>query len=103
MADRLLGDAGRPLLDQLLEQTKQVAAKHQWPLKRIRVEHYQDPEVDWEYMLVTLDFDCSRADAEPLFWDSYIKNVVGAMHKGLEGLEKDIFSSKISYELESDP
>ncbi len=44
VVDRLLGHTGRPLLNQLLEQIKQTAEQRQWPLKTIKIDHYQDPE-----------------------------------------------------------
>ena len=104
VANRLLGDVGRPLLDQWLEHTKQVASEYQWPLKRISVEYYQDDEIlDWEYIVLVMDFDCSSAKAEKIFWEDYIKGIVGAKQKELTGLEKEIFATMIHYELESNP
>lgn len=104
VANRLLGETGRPLLDRLLAETQTIAAKRRWPLQKLKVDYYQDPEeVDWEYMLITLDFDCPRDEAAPLFWCDYIKGFVTDMHRGLEGEEKEIFATKIHYELESDP
>ena len=101
VVNRLLGETGRPLLDQLLAETQTVAAKRKWPLQKIKVEHYQDPEVDWEYLVLTLDFDCPRPEAKKL-WVNYLE-VVGAMDDGLEGTAKDIFTKMIYYDFESDP
>ena len=63
VADRLLGEVGRPLFDQLLAKSQTIAAKRRWPLQKIKVDYYQDPEVDWEYMILTLDFDCPRSQS----------------------------------------
>jgi hypothetical protein len=103
-ADRLLGDAGRLMLDQWLEHTRQVAAEREWPLKRIKVEYYQDEEfTDWEYILLVMDFDCPSDEAGKIFWEDYIKGIVGARQKELTGAEKEIFATMIHYELESNP
>ena len=56
-ADRLLGHEGRPLLDKAIHLAKDVAAKRKWPLKRIKVEYYEDPEVaGWHYLMLESDF-----------------------------------------------
>ena len=102
VVDRLLGDAGRPLLNQLLEQIRQTAAQRQWPLKSIKLDHYQDPEIDWEYLLLTMDFDCSWDEAEPL-WEICIETVVGEISKNLAEPLKDLFGDLIHYEFESNP
>ena len=92
------------MLDQWLEYTRQVAAEREWPLKRIMVEHYRDDEIwDWEYILLIMDFDCPRAEAKELFWEDYIKGIVGAKQKELTGSEKEIFVTMIHYGFESNP
>ena len=74
VALRLMGTVGCRLLDQLIEETKKVAVKDKWELNKIEVDYYDDPEVDWEYMMVVLDFGCPEAEAGPLFWDGFLKN-----------------------------
>ena len=103
VALRLMGTVGCRLLDQLIEETKKVAVKNKWKLNKIEVDYYDDPEVDWEYMMVVLDFGCPRAQAEPLFWDGFLKNVVGSIDKELVDVAKDIFLTKIHYDFYSDP
>ena len=100
--DRLLGDAGRPLLEQLLERLRQTAEQRQWPLKAIKVEHYQDPEIDWEYLLLVMDFDCPYKQAEAL-WRICLETVVGEMSRNLKAPLKDLFSDMIHYEFEGNP
>lgn len=102
VVDRLLGDTGRPLLNQLLERISQTAAQRQWPLKEIRVEHYQDPEVDWEYLLLVMDFNCAYEEADVL-WGICLKTVVGEMRRNLQEPLKDLFSDMIHYEFEGNP
>ena len=102
VANRLLGETGRPLFDKLLAETQGAAKKRRWPLQNIKVEHYQDPEEDWEYMFVTLDFDCARSRARKL-WNNYLDQVVDGMKKDLQGEARDIFARRIHYGLESDP
>ena len=103
VALQLMGTVGCRLLDQLIEETKKMAAKDQWELNKIEVDYYDDPEVDWEYMMVILDFGCPQAEAEPLFWDGFLKNVVGFIDQELVGVAKDIFLTKIHYDFDSDP
>ena len=102
VVERLLSEAGRPLLNQVLEQIKHTAAQCQWPLKTIRVEYYQDPEVEWEYLLLVTDFDCPYEKAESL-WRTCLVTVVGEMRRNLKEPLKDLFSDKIHYEFESNP
>ena len=102
VVDRLLGNTGRPLLNQLLERISQTAAQRQWPLKEIRIEHYQDPEVDWEYLLLVMDFNCPYEEADVL-WDICLKTVVGEMRRNLQEPLKDLFSDMIHYEFEGNP
>lgn len=101
--DRLLGDVGLPILFRLLEQTQQVAIDRRWPLTKITVQHYQDPEEDWEYLLLLMDFDCPRMQAKAFFWDDYIRTFVKNISKELEIYEQDILSRMIHFELESNP
>ena len=92
------------MLEQWLEHTRQVAAEREWPLKRIKVEYYQDEEfIDWEYILLVMDFDCARKEAGKIFWEDYIRGIVKVKQEELTGPEKDIFAAMIHYELESDP
>ena len=56
-ANRLLGKQGRPLLDKVIHLAKEVAGKRKWPLKRIKVEYDEDPEVaGWHYLMLESDF-----------------------------------------------
>ena len=101
VADRLLGEAARSLLDDVLVLAQTTAAKRRWPLQKLKVEHYQDPEIVWEYMLVTLDFDCPRPKAYRLF-SNFLKEIV-AVEEGLEDEAREIFMKSIWFDLESDP
>lgn len=98
----MLGDTGVPLLLRLLERIKQAATQRRWPLKRIRVEHYQDPEIDWEYLLLVMDFDCLWDEAEKM-WEDCLQNVVGGVTGKLEDPLKDLLRQTIHYEFESNP
>ena len=100
VVDRLLGDAGRPLLNKLLEQIKHTAAQRQWPVKAIKVEHYQDPEIDWEYLLLVIDFDCPYEKAESL-WRLCLETVIDDMRCNLKEPMKNLFSDMIHYEFEA--
>ena len=102
VVDSLLGDVGRPLLNQLLERLRQTAGQRQWPLKAIKVEHYQDPEIDWQYLLLVMDFDCPYDQAEAI-WESCLEIVVGEMSRNLDEPLKDRFGDMIHYEFESNP
>ena len=78
-----------------------MAKIRSWPLQKIKVDHYEDPEEDWEYMLLVLDFDCPQPKALKL-WTNYLNQVVKGKRDGLKGEEKDLFSTKIHYDFECD-
>ena len=98
---RLLGKTGQPLFDDLLVKTQDVAVKNSWPLQQITVDYYQDPEEDWENVVVTLDFRCSHPNARKL-WQSYLK-FVEAAEEELGETAKETLLNKIHYEFECDP
>ncbi|HLF05129.1 MAG TPA: hypothetical protein VI855_07925 [Dehalococcoidia bacterium] len=61
---RLLGGEKKADLGQLVRrviaEVKSAARAESWPLKRIEIDLYQDPEVaHWEYLVVLLVFDSS--------------------------------------------
>ena len=72
-------------------------------MKKITIQHYQDPEEDWEYLLLVMDFECARPLAKELFWGEYIGTCVNGMSEELEDAEREILSRKIHFELESNP
>ena len=101
VALRLMGTVGCRLLDQLIEETKKVAVKNKWKLNKIEVDYYDDPEVDWEYMMMVLDFGCPRTQAHEL-WLSHLE-LVKSMEDRLSGVAREIMLTKIHYDFESDP
>ena len=105
VADRLLGKSGRPLLERTLELARNLAAERNWPLKSVKVTHYEDPEVVWEYLLLVLVFDCGPEKAMRL-WDEYlnaIEEAIEDMYQGLNASERAIFANMIDYEFRSNP
>ena len=104
VADRLLGKS-RPLLERTLDLARNLAAERKWPLRRIKVTHYEDPEVVWEYLLLVLVFDCGPEKAMRL-WDEYlnaIEEAIEDMYQGLNASERAIFANMIDYEFGSNP
>ena len=101
VALRLMGTVGCRLLDQLIEETKKMAVKDKWDLNKIEVDYYDDPEVDWEYMMVVLDFGCPRAQAHKL-WLSHLE-FVKSIEDRLSGVAREIMLTKVHYDFESDP
>ena len=101
VADRLLGKAGRPLLERTLEFASQLAAERQWPLTGIKVTHYEDPEIVWEYLLLVLVFDCGPVKAERL-WDEFL-NATEIIERELNEQDYDLFIRAICYEFECSP
>ena len=97
-ADRLLGKKLRPLWDDTLALTQNLASERQWPLKRILVELEQDDEIDWEYLVLVLVFDCSRAKAEKLR-DEFL-NALNAIDRHLNEPEKSKFTQATHYEFD---
>ena len=105
VADRLLGKSGRPLLERTLDLARNLAAERKWPLKCVKVTHYEDPEVVWEYLLLVLVFDCGPEKAMRL-WDEYlnaIEEAIEDMYQGLNASERAIFANMIDYEFGSNP
>lgn len=101
VANRLLGKTGRPLLERTLEFADSLASEREWPLKGIKVTHYEDPEVVWEYLLLVLVFDCGPVKAERL-WDEFL-NATELIEKELNEQEYDLFIKMIDYEFECNP
>lgn len=101
VAERLLGRSGLPLLDQTLSLAKRLAVQRKWPLLKIRIELYQDPEIVWEYLLIVLVFDCVPATAQRL-WDEFI-DATGSIQEGLGRQEVELFIKAIGYEFECNP
>ena len=79
--NRLLAKQGRPLLDKAIDLAKEVAGKRKWPLKRIKIEYYEDPEVaGWHYLIVVLVFVAPPAKAYQLYKE--FLQAVGNMQNG---------------------
>lgn len=73
--DRLSGGHARVVLPRLLHRVtalvSSVAKGEGWPLSRVQVDLYQDPEVVyWEYLVVMLVFDSPFSQA-----DQYLKQL----------------------------
>ena len=105
IANRLLGETGHPLLERMLSLAQHIAAERNWPLKSIKVTHYQDPEVVWEYLLLVLVFEGSQVESEYL-WDEYLEvmeEAIEDVYQGLNASERVIFANMIDYEFYSNP
>ena len=98
VASRLLGIGGQPIFERTVALAQNLAAERRWPLKTIRIEFYQDPEIVWEYLLIVLVFDCGSVKAESL-WDEFL-NATEIIEQGLDEEELDLFVKTISYEFE---
>lgn len=98
-ADALLGKAGRPVLDWELERLSRLAAQHEWPLQHIRIEYYQDEEIEtWQHLVLVLKFDCGAAKAEKL-WETAVEGV----YQTLKGPEAEIYARVIDHDFEGHP
>ncbi len=54
---RVLGTKGMSVLQAVLTIIQEKAARENWPLERIIVSRYNDPEIrDWMHVLIQLDF-----------------------------------------------
>ena len=98
--DALLGQAGRPVLIRELERLNHLAAQQQWPLQRISIEYYQDPEICCEqYLILVLAFDCERDEAKQYF--QALLDSCDEVQKGLQGQEKEIYRDLIEHDFTS--
>ena len=98
--DRLLGKCS-VLLDRSIALANDLTWAGRWPLKEIRVEIYQDPEITWEYLILTLVFACGPERAEQL-WDEFL-NATKPIEQKLNEQELDTFIKMIDYEFECNP
>ena len=97
VADRLLGVDLRPLLDDVVDRIRQAALQQGWPLTKIEIDYHQDMEFEWwEYLLLTLRFDCPREEAQE-HWGVCMRTVVKSMQQELGPLARNLFIDKIHY------
>ena len=97
VADRLLGAEGRHLLDEVIDNIRQAAPENGWPLTQIDIDYHQDLEFeDWEYLLLTLHFDCPRPEAEQ-HCDDCLDQVVDPFQGNLGPGIKSRFIEKVDY------
>ena len=97
--DALLGQAGRPVLDRELERLRRLAAKQQWPLQSIRIDYYQDEEIEtWQHLVLVLQFDCGAEKAEKL-WETAVEGV----YQTLKGQEAELYARYIDHDFEGHP
>jgi hypothetical protein len=69
------------LISKVIDQVRVVAKSERWPLDRIEIDLYQDPEVvSWEYLVVLLVFNSPFEVANKylksyiLVWTALVKN-----------------------------
>ena len=97
VANRLLGVDHRPLLDEVIDRIRQAAIENQWPLTQIDIGYHQDMEFEeWEYLLLTLRFDCPRPEAEQ-YWAACLDTVVDPLEQELGPLAQNLFTDRIDY------
>ena len=96
-ADRLLGAEYRHLLDEVLDNFRQAAPDHGWPLSQIEIDYYQDMEIEsWEYLLLTLRYDCPRPEAQE-HWVAGMWKVIKPMQDELVQPAWNLFVDRIDY------
>ena len=101
VADRLLDAETRPLLDEVLDNIRQAAPEHGWPLAHIEIEYYQDMEFEWwENLVLVLYFDCPWEEAER-HCDACLRTVVGPFYRKLEPEIQSRFVKRMGYDFDS--
>ena len=97
VADRLLGQDGRHLLDEVLDNIREAAIENGWPLTKIDIDYHQDMEFEWwEYLLLKLRFDCPRPEAER-HCDDCLDTVVDPFQRKLDPCLKSRFIERMDY------
>ena len=97
VADRLLGQEARHLLDDVVDHIRQAAIANGWPLTKIDIDYHQDMEFEWwEYLLLKLRFDCPRPEAEE-HWVACLEKVVEPMQRKLQPPAQDVFLEMMHY------
>lgn len=105
--DRLVGKGKKANLGRLVrrvvDEVKSAASAESWPLNRIEVELYQDPEVaNWEYLVVLLVFDNSFDEFDKA--NQYLEQLYHRLEgfsQGLTGEALDLFRRLIYFDIAS--
>jgi hypothetical protein len=100
--DRLVGNEKKANLGQLVHrviaEVKSAARAESWPLNRIEVDLYQDPEAaNWEYLVVLLVFDSSFELANQYLGQLYRR--LDKFSRGLKGGELTLFRRLIYFDV----
>lgn len=98
--NRLLGNKGEFVLAQVIELVNSVAGARHWPLKRIEVDLYQDPEVAlWEYVVVVLVFDAPFKAADGYLRQLYLR--LAKFNQALSEEELELFRRLIYFDVDT--
>ena len=101
VADRLLGKEGRHLLDDVVDNIREAAIEHGWPLTKIDIDYHQDMEFEWwEYLLLVLHFDSPRPKSRE-YWVACLEKVVEPMQRKLAPQALDVFLEMMHYAFRS--
>lgn len=96
--EKLLGEAGKSVLDKIIAEIKKAKTANDWPLLKVEIGRIEDLErKGWKYVLILLHFECNYTTADAFLKQLYI--YLDLLELNVD--EAAIFQSKIHFDVES--
>lgn len=88
------------LISKVINQVRVAAESEKWPLDRIEIDLYQDPEVaSWEYLVVLLVFDSPFEVANKYLKELYHR--LDSFSQKLKEKELNLFRRLVYFDIET--
>ena len=99
-ANRLLGKAGRPALDEVVELLQRFAKDNNWPLRQVGISYGQDMELaNWEWIEVMPVLELPFDTAEECL-GSFL-DWLDIFQRSLSEQKKDIFIKMVGFDVDT--
>ena len=99
-ADRLLGNTGRPVLDEVVELLQRFAKDNNWPLRHVGINYGRDMELaDWEWIEVVPVLELPFDTAEECL-GGFLDRVDIFQHS-LSEQKRDIFIKMVEFDVDT--
>jgi len=96
--EKLLGSQGRVVLSKIVKLIRNSQSELDWPLERIDVGYVHDLELkDWEYVLVSLVFNCPFELADKHLHEFYV--LLDRLNGTLTGHEQEIIQRLLYFDV----
>jgi hypothetical protein len=88
------------LISKVIDQVRVVAKSERWPLNRVEIDLYQDPEVvSWQYLVVLLVFDSPFEVANKYLKELY--HNLDSFSQKLKEEEQKLFRRLVYFDIET--